>query len=140
MTPVPESDTNSNPPAYATGRHVTLILTSQAVVTCAHGGQVLLLPRQGVVLIQGAPVMCVPDLNGAPIVGCAQPPTPATKPCTTVVVTLPGSWSLKVIVDLFGIAWLMRRPVRYQLAAPPAGDGTTAPVRGQTPHHAGREA
>ena len=30
--------------------------------------------------------------------GCAQPPTPATKPCTTVVSALPGSWSLNVLV------------------------------------------
>jgi hypothetical protein len=77
---------------------VTPILTSQAIVMCAHGGQVLLVPRQGTVLIQGAPVMCGSDLNGAPIVGCAQPPTPATKPCTTVVATLPGSWSPKVMI------------------------------------------
>ena len=67
-------------------------------MTCAHGGQVTLLPRQVVVCIRGAPVMCVPDLIGAPIVGCTQPPTPATKPCTTVVSTLPGSWSPKVLV------------------------------------------
>jgi hypothetical protein len=65
---------------------------------CAHGGQVMLIPRQGTVLVGGAPAMCVPDLIGAPIVGCAQPPTPTTKPCTTVVSTLPGSWSLKVLV------------------------------------------
>jgi hypothetical protein len=65
---------------------------------CAHGGKVMLIPRQGTVTIRGAPVMCVPDLMGAPIVGCAQPPTPATKPCTTVVSTLPGSWSLNVLV------------------------------------------
>jgi hypothetical protein len=58
----------------------------------------MLIPRQATVTISGAPVMCVPDLMGAPIVGCAQPPTPATKPCTTVVSTLPGSWSLKVLV------------------------------------------
>lgn len=64
---------------------------------CAHGGRVMLIPRQAVVLAGGAPVMCVPDLIGAPIVGCAQPPTPTTKPCTTVVATLPGSWSLKVL-------------------------------------------
>jgi hypothetical protein len=64
---------------------------------CAHGGQVTLIPRQSVVLAGGAPVMCVPDLIGAPIVGCAQPPTPTTKPCTTVIATLPGSWSLKVL-------------------------------------------
>jgi hypothetical protein len=65
---------------------------------CAHGGQVLLIPRQMQVTIQGAPVLCVPDLLGAPIAGCPIPPTPATKPCTTVVSTLPGSWSLKVTV------------------------------------------
>jgi len=65
---------------------------------CAHGGKVMLIPRQGVVTIKGAPVMCVPDVIGAPIVGCAQLATPATKPCTTVVSTFPGSWSLKVLV------------------------------------------
>jgi hypothetical protein len=74
------------------------ILTSQAVVMCAHGGRVMLIPRQGTVLIQGSPAMCEPDLLGAPIVGCAQPPTPTTKPCTTVVSTLPGSSSPKVLV------------------------------------------
>ena len=58
----------------------------------------MLVPRQGVVLIQGAPVMCVPDLIGAPIAGCTQPPSPTTKPCTTVVSTLPGSESPKVVV------------------------------------------
>jgi hypothetical protein len=77
---------------------VPLILTAQARVMCAHGGQVMLIPRQGVVTIRGAPVMCVPDVIGAPIVGCAQPPTPTTKPCTTVVSALPGSWSLTVLV------------------------------------------
>ena len=65
---------------------------------CAHGGRVMLIPRQAIVLILGAPVMCVPDLIGAPIVGCAQPPSPTTKPCTTVVAILPGSWSPKVLV------------------------------------------
>jgi hypothetical protein len=74
------------------------VLTNQAVVTCAHGGQVVLVPKQTTVTIAGGAVMCVPDLLGAPIAGCAQPPTPATKPCTTVVAVLPGSWSLKVSV------------------------------------------
>jgi hypothetical protein len=74
------------------------ILTSQAVVMCAHGGQVRPIPGQMQVTIQGAPVLCVPDLLGAPIVGCTQPPTLATKPCTVVAATLPGSWSLKVTV------------------------------------------
>ena len=74
------------------------ILTSQAVIMCAHGGQVRPIPGQMQVTIQGAPVLCVPDLLGAPIAGCAVPPTPATKPCTLVAATFPGSWSLKVSV------------------------------------------
>lgn len=72
------------------------ILTAQAVIVCAHGGQVRAVPRQSTVTIAGSPVLCVPDLLGAPVVGCTQPPSPTTKPCTTVVSTLPGSWSVKV--------------------------------------------
>jgi hypothetical protein len=67
------------------------IITSSAIITCVHGGQVVLVPNQMQVTIQGGPVMCEGDLIGSPIVGCAQPPTPTTKPCTTVVSTLPGS-------------------------------------------------
>lgn len=74
------------------------ILTSSATVMCAHGGRVMLIPTQVKVLIQGSPIMCVPDIMGAVIAGCVQPPTPATKPCTAVVATFPGSWSLKVLV------------------------------------------
>ena len=65
---------------------------------CAHGGQVMLIPRQATVMLGGAPAMAEPDLVGAPVVGCTLPPTPATKPCTTVVSTLPGSTSPKVLV------------------------------------------
>ena len=68
------------------------------MITCAHGGQVKPIPGQTKVLIGGAPVLCVPDLVGAPIVGCPVPPTPATKPCTIVAQTMPGSWSTKVNV------------------------------------------
>jgi hypothetical protein len=74
------------------------ILTAQSVIMCAHGGQIRAIPEQMNVTIQGAPILCVPDLIGAPIVGCALPPTPATKPCTLVVETFPGSWSFKVTV------------------------------------------
>ncbi len=35
---------------------------------------------------------------GAPIAGCAQPVTTNTKPCTTVVSTLPGSSAPNVLV------------------------------------------
>lgn len=72
------------------------IVNSSAVIMCAHGGQVVVTPRQATVVVQGGPALCEPDLVGAPIVGCAQPPTPSTKPCTTVVSTLPGSTSLRV--------------------------------------------
>jgi hypothetical protein len=74
------------------------IVTAAATITCVHGGQVTLIPKQTQVLIGGSPVLCEGDLMGSPIVGCAQPPSPATKPCTTVVSTLPGGSSLKVMV------------------------------------------
>jgi hypothetical protein len=66
---------------------------------CAHGGQVTLIPKQMTVLAGGSPILCEPDLMGAPIVGCALSPSPSTKPCTTVVSTMPGSTSLKVKVS-----------------------------------------
>jgi hypothetical protein len=74
------------------------IVTSNAVIMCIHGGQVTLIPKQTQVTIQGGAVLCEPDLMGSPIVGCAQPPSPGTKPCTMVVSTLPGSTSMKVLV------------------------------------------
>lgn len=74
------------------------ILNASARLICAHGGQVMVIPKQPQVLIGGAPALAEPDLLGSPIVGCAIPPTPATKPCTAVVSSLPGSTSLKVMV------------------------------------------
>jgi hypothetical protein len=74
------------------------IVTSNATIMCPHGGQVVLIPKQQTVSIQGGAVLCEPDLTGAPIAGCALPPSPTSKPCTTVVSTLPGSTSLKVLV------------------------------------------
>lgn len=73
------------------------IVTSNATIMCAHGGQVVLIPRQVTVTIDGGAVLCEPDLVGAPIAGCAQPPSPGSVPCTAVVSTLPGSTSLKVV-------------------------------------------
>src|SRR3954467_8311455 len=72
------------------------IVTTNATIVCAHGGQVRLVRKQTQVQIQGGAILCEGDLVGAPIVGCAQPPTPSTKPCTTVTTTFPGSTSLKV--------------------------------------------
>ncbi|HTN22381.1 MAG TPA: hypothetical protein VL120_00215 [Solirubrobacteraceae bacterium] len=65
------------------------ILTTAAKIMCAHGGQVTLIPKQVKVLCGGQPVLCVGDLVGSPIVGCAQPPTPATAPCLVVASEIP---------------------------------------------------
>lgn len=67
------------------------ILTNGAVLVCNHGGIVTLIPGQTQVSIAGGVVLCEPDLVGAPIAGCSQPVSPTTKPCTTVVSTMPGS-------------------------------------------------
>jgi hypothetical protein len=65
------------------------IINTAATIMCAHGGQVTLIPKQTTVLVGGMPALCVGDLVGAPIVGCAQPPTPTTAPCLTVVSEIP---------------------------------------------------
>ena len=65
------------------------IINSNAVIMCAHGGKVTLIPKQMKVLVGGAPAMCVGDIVGSPIVGCAQPPTPATAPCLVVASEIP---------------------------------------------------
>jgi hypothetical protein len=82
------------------------VVTSNAVITCTHGGHVTLLPRQEKVSIDGGFVLCEGDLIGAPIVGCAQI-GPGLVPCTVIVSTLPGSTSLKVMVS--------GRPVHVQV-------------------------
>jgi hypothetical protein len=76
------------------------IVTAAATVTCLHGGQVTLIPKQTKVLIKGSPVLCEPDLVGSPIVGCPVPPSPGSKPCLVVTSVIPGptSTSLKVKV------------------------------------------
>ncbi len=67
-----------------------LVVTSNATIVCAHGGRVTLTPRQTTVTAGGAPVLRETDIMGAPIVGCAQPPSVSSKPCTAVVSILPG--------------------------------------------------
>ena len=49
-------------------------------------------------LIQGANVLCEPDLVGAPIVGCELTDITIAKPCTTVLTTLPGSYDPNILV------------------------------------------
>ena len=77
---------------------MTQFMTSGATIMCIHGGRVQVMPSQQQVTMGGSPVLCEPDLEGKPIVGCAQPPTPSTKPCTTLVKTLPGSTSMRIRV------------------------------------------
>jgi hypothetical protein len=80
-----------------------LIVTQNAAITCMHGGTVTLTATQQKVLIQGGPVLCEDDLVGAPIVGCPQPSSPGSKPCTSIVSTVPGSASVKVKVGNRGV-------------------------------------
>src|SRR5262245_10764839 len=79
------------------------VLTSNAILMCPHGGHVQVIPQQFKVLAGGAPVLRVIDLEGAPIIGCPVPPTPATVPCTAVDVVTPTSTVLvlgePVLVD-----------------------------------------
>jgi hypothetical protein len=75
-----------------------LILNSNAVVICPHGGKVLVIPRQFQVMAQGGPVICDPDLVGAPISGCQVKTTAITSPCMAVVETFPGSSAPNVLV------------------------------------------
>jgi hypothetical protein len=72
------------------------IVTSNATIMCPHGGRVVLTPRQSQVLVEGGAALCEGDLIGAPIIGCAQPASPGSKPCTAVVSTLPGSSSPRI--------------------------------------------
>ena len=76
-----------------------LLITTNATIMCAHGGRVQLIPKQTTVHAGGAPVLRETDLIGAPILGCAQPPSPGSKPCTAVVSTIPMSGTaVKVLV------------------------------------------
>ena len=74
------------------------IVTGASTLMCAHGGQVQPRPGQMKVTMGGGAALCEPDLIGAPIVGCTQPATSNTKPCTTVVKVNEGSTSPKVAI------------------------------------------
>lgn len=77
---------------------MALVLTSNAIITCAHAGVVLVQPRQEKVSIEGGFVICEGDLELAAIAGCTQI-SPTTKPCTTVLEWLPASFSEHVLVQ-----------------------------------------
>jgi len=75
-----------------------LVLATNAVILCIHGGTVTIPPRPGRMMVQGGAVLCEGDLVGAPILGCPVVPSTNSKPCTRVVSTLPGSSSPKLVV------------------------------------------
>jgi hypothetical protein len=75
-----------------------LMLNAEAVIMCVHGGRVVPIPSQTLVLIEGTPALRLVDLVGAPVVGCPLPWGHGTKPCTATIAPLPGSWSLTVEV------------------------------------------
>src|SRR3954454_8171134 len=110
------------------GAKMPPLVNVNAAIMCAHGGKVMLIAKQTSVTAGGAPVLCEGDLVAAPIVGCAPPPSPGTKPCTMVVSTLPGGTSLKAMAG--------GRPVHVQTLSgltdgvPPAPILVTSP--GQT--------
>jgi hypothetical protein len=95
------------------------VLTSNAVITCMHGGHVTLIPSQVKAICQGGSALCVPDLVGAPIVGCPQPPSTNTKPCTMVTASLPGSFSTTFLVE--GRPVYLATLVGITDGVPPAG-------------------
>lgn len=68
------------------------VLNISAEIMCVHGGKVTLIPKQTQVLVGGSPALRTTDVMGSPIIGCPVPPTPTTKPCTTVVseIAIPG--------------------------------------------------
>jgi hypothetical protein len=78
---------------------VATILNTNATILCSHGGRVILRASQTGVVAGESPVLCVPDLVGASIVGCPVPNTRYTSPCTLVITVFPASWSGHVTVN-----------------------------------------
>ncbi|MBN1172598.1 MAG: hypothetical protein JXA67_10540 [Micromonosporaceae bacterium] len=80
------------------------VLTAAAVVLCPHGGKVQIIPSQTATAIAGNPVLVVGDLDGKPIVGCAQPVSQSTAPCTA---TLPMTVGASTAVVAGGVPVLL---------------------------------
>jgi hypothetical protein len=65
-----------------------------AKIMCVHGGQVQIIPKPSIIMIENQFVLCIGDLAGSPILGCPVVPNPTgtTKPCTSVVAD-PINWT-----------------------------------------------
>jgi hypothetical protein len=84
-------------------------LNSSAVVQCPHAtGKVTIIPKLPTVTIGGSPALRLTDLMGSPVVGCAIPPSPSSKPCIAVVAP-PAAWASKT-VTVGGLPLLMQMP------------------------------
>ena len=73
-----------------------LILTVGATVTCAHQGQIQLLPNNRVMLSGQAAAAWAPTLQ---VLGCTNPTPPASTGPDQVVQLLPGSYTTRVRSD-----------------------------------------
>jgi hypothetical protein len=82
-------------------------LNASAVIQCAHGGKVNVVPKQTTVLIGGSPALRLTDVPTSPIV-CAVPPSPSSKPCTMVAVP-PASWAVSTVL-VGGVPLLSQMP------------------------------
>jgi hypothetical protein len=82
-------------------------INANAVLTCTHMGKVTVIPKQMQVTIGGAPALRLTDLMGS-VVACMVPPSPSSKPCTSVVAP-PQLWASKT-VTVGGMPLLMQMP------------------------------
>ena len=85
------------------------ILNALARVTCIHGGQVVFVPSQQVVMVGGAPALTMPDLMAAMIVGCPQA-GPGIKPCTKIITGEPAL-SASPVSSVAGMPLLIAKQV-----------------------------
>jgi len=83
-------------------------INGNAVITCTHMGKVTVIPKQFQVTIGGAPAIRLSDVVGS-LVACAVPPSPSSKPCTSVVAP-PPLWASKT-VTVGGMPLLMQNPI-----------------------------
>ena len=86
-------------------------LNAKAVIQCTHMGKVTVIPKLPTVTMGGAPALRLTDVVGS-LVACGVPPSPGSKPCTSVVAP-PLLWASKT-VTVGGLPLLMQAP-------PPSG-------------------
>ena len=90
------------------------ILNAAARVMCIHGGQVVFVPSQQVLMIGGMPALTLPDLLAATIVGCPQA-GPGIKPCTKIITGEPAL-SASPVSSVAGVPLLIANQI-----GPPGG-------------------